>query len=103
MSSLDTLPSSIDVGTGELAQYSIDVTNVLSSGESLQSSPAPTVSMQSNANNAAISGAVTGVSPSGNLIRFNIVGSALQAKQSYTAVAVFNTAASKTLQATVHV
>jgi len=99
MSTLDTLPSTIDVGTGESSPYVVDVTNVLLSGESLQSSPAPTVRVLSNSNNAVISGAISGSpSVSGSQITFTLVGSALQPKQSYTVVVTFNVTSTKVLQ-----
>lgn len=99
MSTLDTLPSSIDVGTGETFVYNTDVTNALLDGESLQTSPPPTAQVFANSNNATVSSAIVG-SPgtSGNTVQVNLQCSALKAKQTYTLIVTYYVTATKKLQ-----
>lgn len=99
MSTLATLPASIDVGTGELFVYDTDVTNALLDGESLQATPPPTAQVFANSNNAVISAAIVG-SPgvSGNTVQINLDCSKLKPKQTYTIVATYYVTATKRLQ-----
>jgi hypothetical protein len=99
MSNLDTLPSSIDVGTNEIAIYNFDVTDVLGTGESLQSNPAPTAQLISNANNAAVSNVFIGApGVSGNIVQINFNCLVLKPKQTYALIVTYYTTPTKRLQ-----
>ena len=104
MSSLDTIPGMIEVGTNEIATYNFDVTAILGSGESLQANPAPTATMLSIGNYSAVTSPFIGApGTSGNLIQININGLTLQLKQSYWLIISYNTTPTKRLQCRIQV
>lgn len=99
MSTLDTVPASVEMATGEVIPFNIDTTPVMIGTDTLQVSPAPTAKVVSLATNVTVTGAVSGVpSVSGNVIQTTVLGSALVRQQSYYLIVTFNSNATKVLQ-----
>ena len=99
MSTLDTLPASIDVGTGEITPYNIDITNLLLDGDSLQTQPSPSAQVISNSNNAVVTTGLVGApGVSGNIVQVNLNCPALRPKQTYSLIGTFYVTATKKLQ-----
>lgn len=98
VSTLDTVPDSIELAIGEQVPVNIDTTNVLLTGETIQTSPIPTAVVTSYTNNVVIAGAINGaVTINGNLLQVVLVGSVLKKGQSYYLIVTFNTSAVKKL------
>lgn len=98
VSTLDTVPDTLELAIGEQVPINIDCSNVLLSGEVIATSPVPVAVVTAAGSGAVIAGATSGaVSINGNLLQLVLVGSVLRQSESYYLVVTFNTAANKTL------
>ena len=99
MSTLDTIPGVIQVGSSEIAIYNFDTTAILGTGESLQVNPAPSAQVLTQANYNVVPGAlVAQPGVSGNLLQVNVSGLALTLKQAYYLIVTYYTTPTKRLQ-----
>lgn len=99
MSQLDTVPSSVEVGTGETVTYNIDTSAYLTGVETLQINPAPSAVVYLASTNATVPNVVVGVPGiSGNVLQITLNCGNLAARQDYIVIFTFYVTATKILQ-----